>query len=105
MKNPNKVYLFKSGNFYIFLGDDAKIMSVELGLKLTNFSKMSDKCGFPINQLDKYEKFIKLLKFDYEVILSAGDFVIQDILKLGDITKEEALIKINKYKKVLSEDE
>lgn len=45
------------------------------------------------------------MNFDYEVVLNASDFVIQDILNSGDISKDEALIKINKYKKVLSEDE
>jgi DNA mismatch repair ATPase MutS len=63
-ENNNNMYLFKSGNFYIFLGENAKIMSEELGLKLTKFSTLSNKCGFPVNELNKYLKFIKLLKYE-----------------------------------------
>lgn len=100
-ENKSKVYLFKNGNFYIFLGDDALLMSEELCLKLTKFSKTSFKCGFPVNQLSKYEKFIKLLKCDYKIILSASDFILTDIKRLVDITSEEALIKIKKYKALL----
>ena len=36
-ENKNKIYLFKSGSFYIFLGDDAELMAKELGLKLLSF--------------------------------------------------------------------
>ena len=36
-ENNNKLYLFKSGNFYIFLGEDAKVMLEELGY---NFIKI-----------------------------------------------------------------
>lgn len=32
------VYLFKSGIFYILLDDDAKRVSISLGLKLTKFN-------------------------------------------------------------------
>ncbi len=40
--NDDKIYLFKSGNFYIFLAEDAKLMGDELGLKLTKFSNETD---------------------------------------------------------------
>ncbi len=57
--NDEKVYLFKNGNFYIFLGEDAKIMSEELGLKLTKFCSESDKCGFPLLELDGLSTVIR----------------------------------------------
>lgn len=103
-ENSNKVYLFKSGNFYIFLGEDAKIMSEELGLKLTNFSSKTKKCGFPISELNKYLKFIKLLKYDYEIVLNTIDYIIDDIIKSKKLSKEEALEKINKYREMLLND-
>lgn len=103
-QNSKRIYLFKNGSFYIFLGEDAEVMSEELGLKLTKFSNLSLKCGFPIKELDKYLKFIKLLKYDYEIILSPIDCVVEDILKTEHLTKEEALIKIKGYKEMLLND-
>ncbi len=100
-ENASKVYLFKNGSFYLFLGEDAKIMSKELGLKLTKFSSLSNKCGFPVSELDKYLKFVKLLEYDYEIIIGAADYIIGDIVKTEDLTKDEALLKIKKYKEML----
>ena len=48
------LYLLKSGMFYIFLHEDAKIVSEKLNLKLTNLNNNILKCGFPINSLTKY---------------------------------------------------
>lgn len=104
-EDKNKAYLFKNGNFYIFLGDDALFMSEELCLKLTKFSKSSFKCGFPVNQLPKYEKFIKLLNCDYKIVLSATDLIITEIKELADITPEVALTKLKEYKMLLANEE
>ena len=38
-RETNKLYLFKSGIFYLFLDDDAKKVSSLLNLKLTNLNK------------------------------------------------------------------
>lgn len=104
-ENTEKIYLFKSGNFYIFLAADAELMSTELGLKLTKFSNETNKCGFPITELNKYLKFIKLLKYDFEIILSAADYIIDDIVKTKDLTKDEALVKMQKYKELFMNDQ
>ncbi len=104
VENADKSYLFKNGNFYIFLGEDAKLMSNELSLKLTKFSNETDKCGFPVSELDKYLKFIKLLKYDFEVVLSSVDYIIDDILKSVDLTNDEAMLKIKEYRKLLLDD-
>lgn len=53
VNNPNKFFLFKSGIFFIFLDEDAKIMSKVLNLKLSNLNADILKCGFPENSLDK----------------------------------------------------
>lgn len=102
--NENKIFIFKSGNFYIFLGEDAEIMSKELGLKLTKFSNQSNKCGFPVKELAKYTKFIKLMNYDYEVILKPVDFVINDIneINIEVLSADDALDKIKKYRRILS---
>lgn len=45
IKDSNKMYLFKCGIFYIFLDEDAKIMSKFLDLKLTNLNSVVVKCS------------------------------------------------------------
>ena len=52
--NPEKYFLFKNGLFFIFLDDDAKLMSQLLNLKLSPLNANIVKCGFPENSLEKY---------------------------------------------------
>lgn len=68
VQNSKQLYLFKSGIFYIFLDEDAKLMSPRLNLKLTNLNSMVVKCGFPASQLDKYIKLIKATNFPFKII-------------------------------------
>lgn len=104
-KDFNKIYLIKNGNFYIFLDEDAKVMSEELGLKLSKFNNKINKCGFPITELNKYLKFIKLLKFDYEIIYLGYDFIINDILNLdlNHLDEKEVKEKLKYYQKLLGD--
>lgn len=57
--DDSKIYLFKSGIFYIFLQDDAIKMSNLLKLKLTNLNETVVKCGFPVKNLNKYLDLIR----------------------------------------------
>ena len=66
--NPNQIYLFKIGIFYLFLADDAKKMASLLNLKLTNLNENVLKCGFPVNNLDKYLNLIKSLGYTIEIV-------------------------------------
>lgn len=68
MKNNEKIYLFQSGIFYIFLDDDAKLMSSILNLKLTNLSPELVKCGFPVSSLNKYINIFNNLNYDVEIV-------------------------------------
>ena len=72
-EDSNKYYLFRSGNFYIFLSDDAKRISDITMLKCSNFAKEVIKCGFPCNSLDKYLNLFKNLNIDVFVIESDID--------------------------------
>ena len=72
-EDSNKYYLFRSGNFYIFLSDDAKRISDITMLKCSNFAKDVIKCGFPCNSLDKYLNLFKNLNIDVFVIESDID--------------------------------
>ena len=56
-------YLFKTGNFYIFIDEDAKKISEVVPLKLTNLTSDILKCGFPVNALERYLTIFKNLSF------------------------------------------
>ena len=67
-ENSSDLYLFKSGMFYIFLDEDAKIISNLLHLKLTNLNSEIQKCGFPANSLGKYLALLKLIPYEVKII-------------------------------------
>lgn len=102
-ENREKIYLFKNGNFYLMLGKDAKKMSEELGLKLTSFSKETEKCGFPISEYERYIKFIRLLGYETEIIQSEIDQIIGDIssIDIDHLNGKTAIDKIIFYQKLL----
>ena len=66
-EDSNKLYLFKVGNFYLFLNEDAKRISEITTLKLSNVGNVY-KCGFPINSIDKYLKVFNNLNLNVEVV-------------------------------------
>lgn len=67
-KDSSKLYLFKSGIFYIFLDEDAKLISNKLGLKLTNLNDTVLKCGFPVSNISKYSNIFKEHNLDVEIL-------------------------------------
>lgn len=67
-KNKDKLYLFRNGNFYIFLGDDCDFINEYVVLKKTLFAKNVFKCGFPVNVLDGYMHVFKNHKLNVEII-------------------------------------
>lgn len=68
-QNDNEtLYLFKSGIFYIFLDNDAKIINKILDLKLTNLNDTIVKCGFPANSLQKYLKLLSFTDYNIKII-------------------------------------
>ena len=58
-EDKDTLYLFQSGNFYIFIGDDANKINEYVVLKKTFFCKEAEKCGFPLNSLDDYLRVFK----------------------------------------------
>ena len=70
-ENNSKLYLFKSGIFYIFLDDDAVKMSKLLNLKLTNLNETVVKCGFPVKYAEKYINLIKLNNYTLDIVDSS----------------------------------
>ena len=83
-EDANKLYLFKSGKFYIFVGKDCDTINDYVVLKKVKFSSESYKCGFPADVLDNYIRLFKNHNLDVEVI---------DILKtnIDDSIKEKII--------------
>lgn len=67
-EDNSKIYLFRNGIFYIFLDDDAKKMSSLLNLRLTNLNESVVKCGFPVNNLNKYLDLIKNNHYEISIL-------------------------------------
>ena len=68
--NENTLYLFKYGIFFIFVDEDAKIVSNLLHLKLGQLNDTIVKCGFPINSLEKYVNLLKSTNYQVEIVNS-----------------------------------
>ena len=66
--NSNTLYLFKAGLFFIFIDEDAKIVSNLLNLKLGNLNVTIVKCGFPCNSLQKYLTLLKNTPYNVEIV-------------------------------------
>lgn len=69
-KNPEKIYIFKVGIFYNILNEDARLVSKEIGLKLTDLSPEIIKCGFPVATLEKYTNLLAEHNIKFEVVSS-----------------------------------
>ena len=62
------LYLFKSGIFFIFLQEDAKIASNLFHLKITPLNSEVIKCGFPINSFEKYKSQLDNCGYQFKII-------------------------------------
>ena len=96
-----KKYLFKSGNFYIFLDDDARKISNITTLKLTTFGN-TIKCGFPLSSKDKYLSILNNIGIEI-VLVENKDMITEQIndIKLDSLSKEQLILIIERYKECL----
>ena len=67
-ENPDLIYLFKNGVFFIALDKDAYTLSDSFGFKLTDFTPDIVKCGFPCSSYDKYSKLFNTCNLNIKVI-------------------------------------
>lgn len=67
-KDPDKIYIFRVGIFYNILNEDARLVSKEIGLKLTDLSPEIIKCGFPVATLEKYTNLLTEHNIKFEVV-------------------------------------
>lgn len=67
--NPQKIYLFKSGMFYISLQEDAERLSNIFGFKITRLNEEVTKVGFPQNRLDYYSAKLNAMdNVEFEIV-------------------------------------
>ena len=105
--NPNELYLFKSGIFYMALNEDANRLSDALSLKVTNITDKLYKCCFPVSKSDYYFKTLESLSIDYKIIdpsqnvvLNYAEYkdnerfngIITNLLKLNKTSFQDAYI-------------
>ena len=66
--NKDKIYLFKSGIFYIALDTDAENLSQLFNFKITNLNDKVIKCGFPDKRLGYYSSLLSQNNVDFEIV-------------------------------------
>ena len=105
IQDSTQLYLFKSGIFYIFLDEDAKLISSLFNLKLTNLNSVVVKCGFPTSQLEKYTRLFNTANLSFKIIdvadnssYSPKDFVLNKNFKLF----LEKIASVNAYELSIS---
>ena len=79
-KNPDTVYLFKAGIFYLALGEDAIRLSVSLKLNLGKLNEEIEKVGFPVS-LEALQIPFQFVDDTYGVIENYSDYSNNEKLK------------------------
>lgn len=114
-ENAKKLFLFKSGIFYIALEDDAKKLSELFNFKITNLNENVIKCGFPqkrlefyINKLNSLNISFKIIDLNYYKVDNYSDYlnnskikdIIQSIIKIdmNNISFKESFEFLEKIK-------
>lgn len=106
-KDPDKLYLFRSGKFYIFIADDCDKINEYMVLKKVKFCNETYKCGFPENVLEDYLRVFSNHKLDIELVenIDISGNTIHEIIKNTDINKItpiEALKILEKLKEIVN---
>ena len=68
IKDENKLYIFKSGMFYIALEEDAKTLSEMFDFKIVKLNENVVKSGFPISRLEYYLELLNKRNINFEII-------------------------------------
>lgn len=99
-ENTDKLYLFKSGIFYIAIEDDAKKLSELFNFKLTNLNNTVMKCGFPqkrlefyIDKLNSLDILFEIIDSNYSKVDNYSDYLNNN--KIKDIIKSIIQIDMN----------
>lgn len=104
-ENSNKLYLFKSGIFYIAIDDDALTLSELFDFKIIDLNADSIKCGFPTSKLSHYSHLLNLNNITFDIIdpnkplvidNSSYEPIIKEILDINfnELTFKDAFFKL-----------
>lgn len=66
--NPDKLYIFENGIFYIAYNEDADKMKEIFGFLVKQMGNLYRKCEFPVKYFERYEKALKLKNIEYEIV-------------------------------------
>ncbi len=100
LKDKDKIYLFKSGIFYIAIDNDAKILNNKYNLKLSLLNNSVVKCGFPVSTISKYEDMFKADDIDYIIVKDSDISLIIKLLERVDINTITGIEALNILKKM-----
>lgn len=111
-KDDTKMYLFRVGNFYIFLNEDTHKINEYMVLKLTYFARDVEKCGFPIQSLENYQRIFEKQNLNVEIIenneIKTDEEKVNNIIKrlnkinIDEITPLNAIIELAKLKEIIN---
>lgn len=100
-KDNSFLYLFKCGNFYIFIGDDCDYICKVTTLKKVKFTNDVYKCGFPLCSLSTYLNIFKEIGLKIRVIDDVFDnSVIINRLNSVDINSITGIEALNILKEL-----
>lgn len=113
-KDKNKLYLFRNGNFYIFLKDDCDYINEYVVLKKTLFAKDVYKCGFPVCSKEQYMHVFNNHNLNIEIIenyedINCNSYKNDDIINmikninLNDLTPIQAMNFLFELKEKINE--
>lgn len=113
-ERPDKLYLFKSGIFYLALEEDALVLSELFNFKLIDLNEHSIKCGFPASRISYYSEKLRNNKVDFEIVSSNSsakvpftdcnyNSIMQEILNINfdELTFKDAFFKLQKFQNEL----
>ena len=88
--NPQFVYLFKVGIFFLALDKDAIRLSESLKLNLGKLNETVVKAGFPVSKLEHYVRILQALNIPFQIV----DDTYGIIANYADYLNNESLKKI-----------
>jgi len=91
-KSNDTIYMIRSGIFYVFLNEDAKVINKSIGLKIIDLGPNIVKCGFPISKIEKYKSLLNEKQIKYKIIDNFPNSNVETYL--NDIEIKKAFNKI-----------
>ena len=92
-KDADKIYLFKSGMFYLALADDCEKLSSVFGFKKTKLNEEIEKCGFPISRLGFHVGQLEKRKIPFQIIDDDNSKLKKIISEIKDIDLDNITFK------------